>query len=174
VLKKQFSLAPNVTTSTTENTRPPRKRQAASIIDYDSDASTDATSTTTTVTTSTTNQNNSQPTTATPHNHNQEYANELQSIKMEINALKTMIADAVAQFKTAIASLTAPHLSSDMDTDAANHPAHHNNNTQPNDLGDIIQDLKYKLANIIKETRAMFSQQLLLMSTNHRPPPAVT
>jgi len=140
VLKKQFSLAPNAMTSTTENTRPPRKRQAASIIDYDSDTSTDAILTTTTVTTSTTNQSSSQPTIATPHNHNQEYAKELQSIKMEINALKIMIADAVTQFKTAIASVTAPHLSSDMDTDAANHPAHNHHNPKPNDLGDIIQD----------------------------------
>jgi len=82
VLKKQFLLAPNATTATTENNRPPQKRQAASIIDYDSDASTDATSTTTTATTSTPSQCNSNPTKDTTPPH--DYATELQSIKTEI------------------------------------------------------------------------------------------
>ncbi len=166
VLKKQFSLAPNETTAATDNNRPPRKRQAASIIDYDSDSSTAATSTTTTDTTSHPGHCHSQP---------NDYANELQSIKMEIQALKTMITDAVTQFKSAIASVTAQRSkSSDMDTDADDSSARHHNNSTSQDLGAIIQDLKYEIATIITETRAMFEQQLLLATHTKRPPSAVT
>jgi len=54
VLKKQFSLAPNAMTAATDNAHPPRKWQAASIINYNLNVSTEATSTTTNATTSTT------------------------------------------------------------------------------------------------------------------------
>ncbi len=118
VLKKQFSLATTATTTTQDNTRPPRKRQAASIIDYDSDTATDAPTTTTTVTTSTTSQCSAQPTNGTTHKP--EYTIELQAIKTEINALKSMITEAVTQFKTAIASIpTVRSQSGAMDTDDA-------------------------------------------------------
>jgi len=173
VLKKQFSLAPNMTMSTTDNTHPPQKWQAANIIDYDLDTSTNAPSTNTAVTTSTTNQCTLQPTKAMTHNH--DHATKLQSIRMEINALKTMISDAVAQFKTTIASITAPRSqSSDMDTDAEDPQEHNNNNQKPNDLEALIQDIKYKIATIITETRALFEQQLLLVSHNKCPSPNVT
>jgi len=175
VLKKQFSLTLTVTTLATDNTRPPWKQQAASILDYDLDVSTDTTSTTTNVTASTTTQSSLQQTMATTHNQNPAYATELQSIKMEINALKLMIADAITQFKTAITSVTAPQpLTSDMDTKAANHQANNNHNPTPTDFGDLIQDLKYEFATIITETRAMFKQQLLLMKHNQCPSTAVT
>jgi len=156
-----------------ENTHPPQKRQAASIIDYDLDTSTDAPSTNTAVTTSTTSQCNSQQPKAMTQNH--DYATKLQSIKTEINALKTMISDAVVQFKSAITSITAPwSQSNDMDTDAEDSPAHNSNHKKSNDLGNLIQDLKYKIATIITETRALFQQQLLLASNNKCPSSAVT
>jgi len=86
-----------------------------------------------------------------------------------------MIANAVAQFKTAIASVTTPQpLPSDMDTKAANHQANNNHNPKPTDLGDLIQDLKYEFTTIITETRAMFDQQLLLMTHNQCSSSAVT
>jgi len=106
---------------------------------------------------------------------NQDYATKLQSIKMEINALKAMISNAVAQFKTAITSVTAPWPQfSDMDTDVADSKANYNNNPKSADLGALIQDLKYKITTIITEMRAMFAQQLLLVSNNKRPSSAVT
>ncbi len=173
VLKKQFSLAPNESNSTTDTTRPPRKRQAASIIDYDSDTSTAATSTTSTVTAATTAQSNSNPTTTITPTPNSTYATELQSIKMEISALKQMIADVVAQFKLAVASAsaTAPQPPPrETNTEAINHQVVNNkHNPPPTEFGDLIQDLKYEFATIITETRAKFEQQLLLMTHHQRP-----
>jgi len=52
ILKKQFSLAPNVMTETADHNRPPRKRQATKL-DYDSDTSSDTPSLTTVTTTTT-------------------------------------------------------------------------------------------------------------------------
>ncbi len=173
VLKKQFSIASNAQSSTdTHNRPPPRKRQAASIIDYDSDHSTDASSSTKTVQTTTTSHSNSQPAIET----NKEYATDLLSLKAEINALRTLITDAVDQFKTAIASLaTNPNSSpSNMDTDVHDSTTHKHHNQNPVDLAALIQDLKYEIATIITETRAMFEQQLLLATHNKRPPSAVT
>jgi len=173
VLKKPFSLAPNAMTANNDNNRPPRKRQAASIIDYDSDTSTAATSTITTATTSNPSQCYSHLTKDTTPPH--DYANELQSIKMEIQALKTMISNAVTLFKSTIASVTEQRSkSSDTDTNADAPLAPHNNNLMSHDLGAIIQDLKYEIATIITETRAMFEQQLLLATHNKCPPSAVT
>ncbi len=51
ILKKQFSLAPNAATETTDHNRPPRKRQATKL-DYDSDTSSETPSSTTATTTS--------------------------------------------------------------------------------------------------------------------------
>jgi len=171
VLKKQFSLAPNAMTAATDNACPPRKRQVVSIIDYDSDVSTETTSATTNATASTTTQSSLPQTMATTHNSNPAYATELQSIKMEINALKLMIADAVAQFKTAIASVIAPQPSPSDKDKMAHHQKKTNPNQTPIELGEFIHDLKYELATIITETRAMFQQQLLLMTNNQRPLP---
>jgi len=166
VLKKQFSIASNATTTTAEHNRPPRKWQAASIINYDSDKSTDAPASNTTVNNSTSNQRNSQPTKVATTN--QEYAVELLSIKMEINALRTMIKDAVEQFKTALATFTTTNwsTSSDMDTDANDSKTTKNNNQNATDLAATIQDLKHEIATIITEMRTLFQQQMLLMTHN--------
>jgi len=172
-LKQQFSLASNTTPSTTDHMRPPRKRQAASIIDYDSDSSNATHPTSTIVTTSTTSQSNSQPLKITTTNH--DYATELQSIKMEINALKTMLSDAVAQFQSTIASVTASVTaqkspSNDMDTEADAPPANRSTeqpNSVPNspDLSAVINDLKNEIAAFVCETRAMFQARSV-----HLPP----
>ncbi len=83
-----------------------------------------------------------------------------------------MISDAVTQFKSAIASITELRSkSSAMDTEVEDPQAQHHNNSTSNDLGAIIQDLKYEIGTIITETRAMFEQQLLLASHNKRPLP---
>jgi len=173
VLKKQFLIATNSTTSTAEHTRPPpRKRHAASIIDYDSDQSTNASSSATTVTTSASSTGNSKPIPVT----NQNSTAEILAIKTEITALKALITDALEQFKTAIASLATTNnsQSTNMETDHPESKPHHNHNQNPIDLAAIIQDLKYEIATIITETRAMFEQQLLLATHHKRPPSAVT
>jgi len=107
------------------------------------------------VTTTTNSQSNLPPTTVTNH----DYATELLSIKMEINTPKTLITDAVDQFKTAIASLatTTNSQSSNMDTDVHESMKHQNNNQNPVNLAALIQDLKYEIATIITEMRAMFA-----------------
>jgi len=153
VLKQRFSLAPNTTTSTTNNIRPPHKRQAA-IIDYDSDCSTAVTDTTTVGT-------NNDSTSGTPKitnasTNSSAHAMELASIKKELTKLHTMITDAVEQFKTAIASLatthtTQPQTFTDMDTEGDTSMQCNKKSQKATDLADIIQDLKYELATIITE-----------------------
>jgi len=102
VLKKQLSLASNATTMAVDNTRPPRKRQAA-VIDYDYDMSTNVTD----ATTSNNSNGNNQSTTKhqAETKSSKEYAAELISIKQELTELRTMITTAVEQFKTAIATI---------------------------------------------------------------------
>ena len=173
VLKRQFSIESNAQTlKDAHNRPPPRKRQAASIIDYDSDQATDATSSNTTATTLTNSPSNSPSIIVT----NKDYATDLLSVKAEINALRTLITDAVDQFKTAIASLatTTNSQASYMATDVHDSTTHKHHNQNPVDLAAFIQDLKYEIATIITETRAMFTQQLLLATHNNRPPSAVT
>jgi len=161
VLKQKYSLASNATTSTVDNNRPPpRKRLAASILDYDSDKSTDAPSSNAAVTTSASNPCHSQPTKVTTINP--DYATELLSIKSEINALKTMITEAVEQFKTAMASVattTTRSQSNDMDTDADDSQKTTHNNQNPTDLAAIIQDLKHEIATVVNEMKTLFLQQ---------------
>jgi len=169
VLKKQFSIASNATTTNADHNRPPRKRHAASIIDYDSDTSLDAPASNKTVNNLTSNQNNSQP--ANAATTNQEYTAELQSIKTELTALKAMITEAVEQFKTTIATLATNtrSFSSNMDTDATGveESIEHHTKTQTQlEFADLIQDLKLEIATIVTESRALFKQQLLLTPTN--------
>ncbi len=157
VLKKQFSTALTESTSTTANNRPPRKRQAA-IIDYDSDQSADAPSSTTNAKNSIKNQchSNTPPATMT----NNKYAEELLSIKQEINDLKTLIKTAVEQFKMAIESLTAtPHsvMTSEMDTETST-TSQNPTQTSP-DLSAIIHDLKHELAAFVNETRTLLQRE---------------
>jgi len=176
VLKQRFSLAPSATTSATDNIRPPRKRQAA-IIDYDSDGSSAVTEATTAGYTNDTTQNNSKSTIVNAAGSAQ--ATDLASIKKELNELRTMITDAVEQFKTAMAALATkttskPKESNEMDTE--DNPSSHSNakNQHTTDLSDVIQDLKYELATIITETRAVFEQQLFRASTINSHPQSVT
>jgi len=176
VLKQRFSLAPNATKSATDNIRPPRKRQAA-IIDYDSDGSSAVTEATTAGYTNATTQSTSTSTIVNAASSAQ--AKDLASIKKELTELRTMITDAVEQFKTAIAALatktiTQPQESNEMDTEV-NTSMQSNAKTQnTTDLVEVIQDLKYELATIITETRAMFEQQLFRASTIKSHPPSVT
>ena len=171
-LKKQFSLTSNATnTAAIDNTRPPRKRQAA-VIDYDSDTSTEATA----ATVSDTSKGNTPSTSkhsADQHPSN-DYAIELLSIKKELTELRTMLTTAVEQFKTAIATLATnkPQRSDAMDTEVETSSKHHNTTKNTTDLADVIQDLKYELATIITETRAVFEQQLFRAATiTNRPSP---
>jgi len=86
-----------------------------------------------------------------------------------------MISDTVTQFKSAIASVTEQwSKSSEMDTDADAPSAHQHHNSTSHDLGAIILDLKYEIATIITEMRAMFEQQLLLATHTKCPTSAVT
>ena len=158
-LKKHFSLASPTAQSTNDNTQPPRKRQAA-VIDYDSDQSSPATASSTPNKQQSTNPHNrhvnSPPaTTAT----NIDYANELASIKQEINELKALIANVAEQFTTAIASLPAPSSSppssNDMDTTIEQPAALPIPTLTSPDLTAIINELKHELADFIIETRAM-------------------
>jgi len=89
------------------------------------------------------------------------YVAELLSLKAEIISLCNIITDALAQFKSAIASLPmqSTPLSSIMET-STNHqmdttPCNkHNSN-----LTDLIANLKYEIATVIIETCTMFQQQ---------------
>jgi len=110
---------------------------------------------------------------------NKDTIGELAVIKQELAALRTMITTAVEQFKTALATLattntTQAQSSSAMDTEV-NTPVHHHHTTQNNaDLVEVIQDLKYELATIITETRAVFEQQLFRAATINHHPASVT
>jgi len=174
ILKKQFSLASNQSTMTTENNRPPRKRQAT-ILDYATDPLAEYPSlapTTTLHTISTAgNQSPNPPPTSMSH---QNYATDLLSLKSEINQLKQIIAQAVEKITTAIKSLHATDrnvTSTDMETDAT--PTITNDTTTAPlnlhsnqlDLPAIIQELKTEIATITTETRKMF-QQLLPPQSN--------
>jgi len=137
ILKQQFSLSPNATTTANDNNRPPRKRQAT-VIDYDSDQSAESTP----VPQSTSNIGTSTPlssTTTTTVN----YAAELASLKTDLNSLRSLITTAVEQLKTEIASLHATPASSNMETevDAVKPPTE---NTP--DLSDLLADLKHDIA----------------------------
>ncbi len=145
ILKKQFSLAPSTTTPATSNNRPPRKRQAT-IIDYDSDQSADSSAPTITV----------------------DYAAELASLKNELNSLRTLIATAVEQLKTEIASLHATPTLSNMETEAEHPKA-----TSP-EISDLIANLKHDIATVAIEMRAKFQQQATLYSTTPSKCPPVT
>jgi len=174
-LKKQYSLLSNATTNESDNTRPPRKRQAA-VIDYDSDTSTDATNVTTSNNSNGSNQN--KMTHNADNKPNKEYATELISIKQELTKLRTMMTTAVDQL-TAIATLATKatnqsQSSNAMDTEVETSQPNHHKTKNTTDLADVIQDLKYELAQIIIETRAVFEQQLLRAANIKNHPSSVT
>jgi len=158
-----------VTTATANNNHPPCKRQVA-IIDYDSNNSTDAATAT-----QSDNNTGSNHSIATINSDSNSSIGKLAAINQELAALQTMITTAVDQFKSAIATLATPNKptsqsSSAMDTDDndTKMKCHHKTNNKT-DLTDAIQDLKYELATIIIEMRALFEQQLFCASTMTHP-----
>ncbi len=176
VLKKQFSLLSHATNITTDNTCPPRKRQAA-VIDYDSDTSTDVTAATLSDKTNGSAQSTSKyPAETKP---GKDYATELLLLKQELTELRTMITMAVEQFKTAIATLATKttiqsQSSTAMDTEVDTSLRNNHTNTNTTDLADVIQDLKYELVTIITKTRAVFEQQLFRATNIKNHPSSVT
>jgi len=162
ILKKQFSITSTTSVTTTDISRPQRKRQATKL-DYDLDTPEDqqsakiiASSTNSTITTQ---QINSQPTPTTTNASS--YAAEFRSLKDEIDSLKAVIALAVEQFKSAINSLTAtppqpaPYA---METDAKHTSANTNPNHIHNEIPSLIHDLKHEIATFVIETRALLRQ----------------
>jgi len=164
ILKKQFSLALTPTTPETAHHQPPRKWQAT-ILDYDSDQSAEPTLSTTIVTNSIKNPGTSPSTTATTTSN---YAVELLSIKTELTMLKTIIATAMEQMKSAIASLTVPpqpSKSSNMDTDDGQSTASNHSNPNTHNLSALIKELKNEITTFVHKTRALFQPQAKLMQT---------
>ncbi len=149
ILKKKIPLAATPNAPTTVNNRPPRKRQAT-MIDYDSDGSTASTALTAVPNLSNQNAAPSTPTSQAP---SPDYAAELSSMKAEILSLRTIISEAVEQFKSAIASFPTPSpasshaaMSSDMETDADQHNEVEPPTVTTTDLSDLIAGLKNDIA----------------------------
>jgi len=150
ILKKQFSLenSKNDTTTANNTSRPPRKRQAT-LLDYDSD-----------------NQAEYPPLAGNAANSSNAttqptaYAAELTSIKAEISELKTILATLMEQFKTAIASLTAPPntTSNEMETENSQPTAPNTPTPTPPDLSALILDLKNEIADFARDTKALLQQ----------------
>jgi len=141
ILKKQFSIASATSATTTDITRPPRKRQATKL-DYDSDSPTDQFPPLATV------PSPSYPPTATLPQP--DYAAELIAIKKELSELRNFITSAVAELKNVIISLpTQGHPStnetetltlSNMETEVEPPTA------TTSDLSDLIAGLKHDIA----------------------------
>jgi len=177
ILKKQFSLTSNPSATTTDNNRPPRKRQATKL-DYDSDASEKSLPPTSAATT-TENNNYLTPAKANPATSSEAQISELLSLKNEIAQLKTTIMTAVQEIAQAVASLHATHRqpqSNAMDDETetcmsdGNGSNEHNNNKQLTiDLAALVQDLKFNISTIVTKTRALFKQQVLFTQNNNSP-----
>jgi len=176
ILKKQFSLAPDSTT-TTDNLRPPKKRQAT-VIDYDSDQSADATPVDKhaipqqPIATATPgyamelssikteiSQLKAIITTAVPAPTTKvDYAAELQIIKTELATLRTLITSAVEQMTSTVESIKpttpAPAREMELDDDLS---TERSKETTP-ELSDLISELKTDIANIAVEMREKFKE----------------
>jgi len=161
ILKKQFSLA-SMTPPDTANNRPPRKRQAAAILDYDSDRSDAALATVTSTATNQSGRMSSQSTT-TPI----DYAAKLKSLKQEIADLRSIVTAAVEQIKSAIASNPTPCTSTSNDMDTATDMATNNPRQSVLEIQDCVNDLKHDIAAFVIETKAFFQQQINQKMTNH-------
>jgi len=158
ILKKQFSLATDDTTTATANMRPPCKHPAT-IIDYNSDQTAKdipSKQPKSKATTNNSNNSNSYPATTTTNN----YADELLSIKKELSDLKTLLTNVVAQFKTAIESHLAPRPVTTNEMDTEEPPTAPCNPTPtPPDLSVFITDLKHELTAFITETKTMLQRE---------------
>jgi len=151
ILKKQFSLenTNNDTTTANNTSRPPRKRQAT-ILNYDSDNSAEYPPLAV-------NAANLSTATTQPN----AYAAELTSIKAELNELKTLLATAMEQFKTAIASLTAPSSTTPpnaMEIETSQTTALTNQTPNSPDLSALIINLKNEIADFVRETKDLLQQ----------------
>jgi len=180
ILKKQFSLASTPTTSAITNNRPPRKWQA-SIIDYDSDQSIDSPVTTTTVSTSGSSPSNSTSTTATTAHT--DYAAEMMALKNEISSLKTLLTNAITQFKQAMESInvtahTPVSNAMEMDNEVANEgnqlPEPNPIHPIPLDLTALLTDFKRDIATMVNEMRPLVNHQSTYATNTHLPPNHVT
>jgi len=94
ILKKQFSLA-STTPPDAANNHPPCKRQAAAILDYDSDCATDMLAPVAPTVTTHTGPTSSTTVTAIPI----DYATEMRALKQEIADLRSIVTLAVEQIK---------------------------------------------------------------------------
>jgi len=168
ILKQQFSFETAATTPSTDNTRPPRKRQAT-VLDYDSDQTegpslTSAVTSTTSTNTSTLSSNISPPSTAMPA----AYASELLSLKNEIQALRTLLTTTVDQIKSEIASIRTTPVPSAMEIDATPpHSSNQHHHQQPNEISSLINDIKHDIATFVIETRALLQRQSLPPTSQH-------
>jgi len=186
ILKRQFSLAPNSTTTPVANTRPPRKRQATTF-DYDSDQSTEypplAAATPVTKPTKTTSDattTTAQPATMSPeyvtlltdlkNEINQlkvsmqppstttittvDYAAEMESLKRELQSLRTFITAAVDQLKTEIVSIHASPPSNEMEI-----VAEQTTEEQTPTILALIAELKHDIATVVTDMQTLFRQQ---------------
>ncbi len=160
VLKKQFSLSSTPATATTDNNRPPRKRQAT-IIDYDSDYSAAAASTPNVPLMNPTTCHSTPATTLSATSPNVQIS-DLLSLKTEIAQLKSTLLNAVEQIVKVVESLRVTHQEppnvtdtevgkstytvdnstehTNMETETENPPA-----TTP-DLSELIAGLKHDIA----------------------------
>jgi len=169
ILKKHFSLAPNVpeTEMMTTSNKPPRTRQA-SFLDYDSDQSNEPPlsqpATLINSSNKTTTTNSTTPMTLPV------FTPELSLLKTKLTQLKDVIATAVAQIKEAIAALltvnqtNVPHANT-LDTDQSMDSAPTAEHLTPLDIQSFISDLKHEIATLFIETKAMIQQQNLTTPT---------
>jgi len=171
ILKKQFSLGNINTATSTANTttRPLRKRQAT-IFDYNPDNS--AKYPPLVVNHAANSSNNMGNTNATQWDND----SALLSIKNKLNQLKEAITMAVTQIKDTVAALladkcnsTAPQHMSTKANQTMDHMPEDASLTQLN-LQSFIANLKYELATVFMETRAVLQQQPPAPMTFNPPP----
>jgi len=159
-LKKQFSLVSTAANSTTDHTRPPRKRQAA-IIDYDSDQLSSTVTNSTPAakkppSTTERNPNSNNAMTTSNATTTDDYAAELQLIKKEIASLRTLISSAVEQLQSAVTSIKANPIQTsasdkamEIETDQSI-DTNHSKETTP-EISELITELKNDIAMIAVE-----------------------
>jgi len=170
ILKKQFSLVPNLTMPDTTNKQPPHKQQAT-IINYDSDDSTEKRSNTLNRNMPINSNSNVPQPSSPPPPPPPDYAKELISLQSAIQQLKSVITEAVAAITKVVASLQTPTQQptpNAMDTDEeqttnsnswmAPVPSLPLDLPVPN-IPALIAELKQDLAVIAHETRTLFHNE---------------
>ncbi len=162
ILKQQYSLATNPQLESSDNNRPPRKRQATSLLDYNLDPSTAYPPLVNNIATTTMAVSNHTvaSTTATPA-PSIDYAKEIESLKAEILSLRNIITEAVEQLKRAAASFPTTSTASPHATSTSNAMETDVNNQI--DIPALIIDLKKDIAHVLQETKTMFNAPLASM-----------